>query len=318
MIADGAQHNKYMNKMASISHLTVFTVTLVYLMSGDICSAAPFAQDLTEDTGLANYGFGKPISSESVGISQDAEATMITQAALKGGSLKVNQSGIGHLTLHGIDETSLEFFHDSSNTEPQQFIMGTSSEFMSKPRFQRRFAVLFVGANLGDSALNMSAANFVNTSVISMELLDLVVGENDDDSVQYVVKLSGDIALRANADGTVSHGIMRDYRREERTFVLGESTLLVDLVEGKQKDSSSGLTTLTAEQEQRSLMHQTKSGALGKAYEKQVRSLKGDQVSAQGIITGPLMLICCPFAFLELPFPPLWGFVVVKLICCII
>lgn len=244
----------------------------------------------------------------------DRAAVLSSHFAAKGGTLKIDDTKrrLGYLTLFGAKnsslDASLDFFpaRDGSNAV-DSFKYRPGQRRAAQGGFIPRFALLFIGAKIDAEANNEADASMLlNTSIISIKILEEVGYHKDPDTIKYLVRL-GDVALHGSADGEVTP---IDLSGEAR-LNMDTVTLLIDSTEPDPKTKM-----LTDEQKKLSLMYQTKSGAVTKAYTRTVRRVGGREVSAQGFILGPLTFICCPMAILEAPFPWMWGFVFMKIICC--
>merc|ERR1711920_897311 len=110
----------------------------------------------------------------------------------------------------------------------------------------------------------------LNTSLISVKLLDEVGFHSNANSVKYRVRL-GDLALKADGHGEVTpHD---DLRKAGARLDFDAGTLLMDLTS---VDEKTGVRT--EEDKQVSLRHQTRSGAVAQAYTRKVASLGGEHV----------------------------------------
>jgi len=248
------------------------------------------------------------------------DAVLSSHYAAKGGTLKINDNKrkLAHLTLFGGEnsslDASLDFFpaRDGSNKvdsfayKPKR--RSAPGADIIQPNFKPRFALLFAGAEIDADVKNneADAAMLLNTSIISIKILDEVGYHDDPDTIKYLVRI-GDVALHGSADGQVSPiDLSSDIRLN-----MDSVTLLIDSTEPDPKTKM-----LTDEQKKLSLMYQTKSGAVADAYTRTVQRVGAGAVSAQGFILGPLTFICCPLMVIESWIPLMWVFVPMKVICC--
>jgi len=241
---------------------------------------------------------------------------MVVQYAGQGGVLQLcKDSNFGYLTLNGISDNSFEFYHTNGSatnavreaqTDQLNLMTQEAVSVDHHDATQSRFALLVLGVpEYAADKPTALAGDLTKTSMISMDLLELIDEPAPTSTLKYKVKL-GDVELHTDI-----------YRADARNdtkyveYVFGEGTLMIDLIDSDDAN-------LSEQDKVNSIRHQTQIGAVSESYERQLKGSEDGVVLSQGIMTGPLMLICCPFAFLEAPFPLLWGFVVAKLICCII
>merc|ERR1712113_711939 len=111
---------------------------------------------------------------------------------------------------------------------------------------------------------NGNAEHFRNTSLISLELLDLVIDADNEDtnSVKYRIRLDDSMTISADSAGNVTEGWSPTAGK------LNGATLFIDLVESDDTSEAK----LTSEQKAMSLKHQMHSGAIGALYRRRVES----------------------------------------------
>lgn len=241
---------------------------------------------------------------------QNNQDVLLVQHAVRGGVLNVTcvNSRTGYLTLNGVNGTVRR--HQVGSIEQLAIDAGDNKQLINAGHLPR-FGVLVLGDPKffdGSTADEPTVPNnLTGTSMISMEILELVDdGESNTDTIKYKIKL-GEVTLSATEDGNMSETLESPHV----TIAPNAGSLMIDMLPAPP-------SLMTEQQKRMSLQYQVGSGALSQAYKQQIQASQEGVVRSQGYLTGPLMLICCPFSLLELPFPPLWGFVLIKAICCII
>jgi len=229
------------------------------------------------------------------------QAMVMMQHAASGGDLDFNHTTkIGYLTLRGVNSTLK--INRQLGSDQNEVIIGNNQEMLAQTQLPR-FALLMVdNSDVEDSANKINPLK--STSIIGLNLLELV-DTSVDGSLKYKVQI-GDTTLSANDDGHMASTLQGNHKH----IIEDGGALLIDLI----GSSENG----TSEQNQMSLQYQTETGAVSTGYARALAIEQEGKVLSQGIITGPLTFICCPFALLEAPIPLLWGFVAVKAVCCII